>query len=133
KNQILIRSMAKVTKPLLFSLLIILVSFLPVFFFEQREARLFDPLAYSKTFAMAFSTLLTIFLLPLVVVWIFKHESGARRSFQERAAVRRYRSVLGSVIRHRYAFTIGGLLFLIPAALLLQRFPRDFLPEVDEG
>ena len=61
KQEILIHAIAAVTRPLLFSLLIILASFLPVFFLEEREARLFDPLAYSKTFAMAFSTLLTLF------------------------------------------------------------------------
>src|SRR5437660_1672413 len=52
KRGILIRSIARVAKPLLFSLLIILASFLPVFFLEEREARLFDPLAFSKTFTM---------------------------------------------------------------------------------
>ena len=71
-----IRSIASVAKPLLFSLLIILASFLPVFFLEEREARLFDPLAYSKTFAMAFSTLLTMLLLPLIVLWIFKRDTA---------------------------------------------------------
>ena len=60
------------TRPLLFSLLIILASFLPIFFLGDREGRLFDPLAYSKTFAMAFSTLLTLFLLPILIIWIFK-------------------------------------------------------------
>ena len=74
RREIIIRSIASVAKPLLFSLLIILASFLPVFFLEEREARLFDPLAYSKTFAMAFSTLLTLFLLPVIVVWIFEHK-----------------------------------------------------------
>ena len=78
RQEILVRSIASVTKPLLFSLLIILASFLPVFFLEEREARLFDPLAYSKTFAMAFSTLLTMLLLPLIVVWIFKRDTVAR-------------------------------------------------------
>ena len=77
-EEILIRSIASVAKPLLFSLLIILASFLPVFFLEEREARLFDPLAYSKTFAMAFSTLLTLLLLPLIVLWIFKRDTVAR-------------------------------------------------------
>ena len=133
KREILIRSMVKVTKPLLFSLLIILVSFLPVFFFEQREARLFDPLAYSKTFAMAFSTLLTIFLLPVIVVWIFKHQTTGARNFQESKPVRMYRSALHTVIRYRYAFTGAGLLFLIPAAVLLGGFQKDFMPETDEG
>jgi copper/silver efflux system protein len=133
RHEILVRSIASVTKPLLFSLLIILASFLPVFFLEQREARLFDPLAYSKTFAMAFSTLLTIFLLPVIVLWIFRRESTTRRSFQESLAIKTYRAALGGVIRYRYAFTAAGLLILIPAALLLRTFPRDFLPEVDEG
>jgi Cu(I)/Ag(I) efflux system membrane protein CusA/SilA len=132
RQEILVRSIASVTKPLLFSLLIILASFLPVFFLEQREARLFDPLAYSKTFAMAFSTLLTMFLLPIIVLWIFKRDVP-KRNFQESAAVKAYRSALAGVIRYRYAFTIAGLLILIPAAYLLRHFPQDFLPEVDEG
>jgi copper/silver efflux system protein len=133
REEILVRSIAAVTKPLLFSLLIILASFLPVFFLEQREARLFDPLAYSKTFAMAFSTLLTIFLLPLIVVWIFAHEGIARRSVLESRALPAYRAALRAVIRWRYAFTAAGMLVLIPAAFLIGTFPRDFLPEVDEG
>ena len=62
------------TRPLLFSMLIIVTSFLPIFFLGEREGRLFNPLAYSKTFAMAFSTLLTLFLLPIVIVWIFKRD-----------------------------------------------------------
>ncbi|OFV92624.1 MAG: hypothetical protein A3G76_00505 [Acidobacteria bacterium RIFCSPLOWO2_12_FULL_65_11] len=133
RQEIVVRSIASVAKPLLFSLLIILASFLPVFFLEEREARLFDPLAYSKTFAMAFSTLLTMFLLPLIVLWIFKHEGHAPRRFQETVAARAYRTALAAVIRYRYAFTGAGMLFLIPAAVLLTQFPRDFLPEVDEG
>ncbi len=133
RQEILVRSMASVTQPLLFSLLIILASFLPVFFLEQREARLFDPLAYSKTFAMAGSTLLTVFLLPLIVLWIFEHETIARRNFQESVAVKAYRSVLRGVIRYRYGFTAAGLLVLIPAALVLRNIPQDFLPDVDEG
>ena len=133
KRGILIRSIARVAKPLLFSLLIILASFLPVFFLEEREARLFDPLAFSKTFAMAFSTLLTLFLLPIVVMWIFKRETATSRNFQESAAVQLYRSALQRVIRYRYAFTIAGLLTLIPAAVLLSGFQKDFMPETDEG
>src|SRR5207245_2178355 len=88
RHEILIRSMVSVTKPLLFSLLIILASFLPVFFLEEREGRLFNPLAYSKTFAMVFSTLLTVFLLLLIVLWIFKRDTVVRANFQVSVAVR---------------------------------------------
>src|SRR5262249_52352723 len=112
---------------------IILASFLPVFFLEEREARLFDPLAYSKTFAMAFSTLLTIFLLPVIVVWIFRKEKAARLNFQESGPVRAYRSTLRTVIRYRYVFTIAGLLLLVPAAFILRGIPKDFMPDADEG
>jgi Cu(I)/Ag(I) efflux system membrane protein CusA/SilA len=133
RNEILIHSIGSVAKPLMFSLLIILASFLPVFFLEEREARLFDPLAYSKTFAMAFSTILTLLLLPLIVLWIFKNEKIARRNFQESVAVRAYRRALTTVIHYRYVFTIAGLLTLIPGAILLNTFPKDFLPNVDEG
>src|SRR5688572_13133170 len=204
KREIIIQSIAAVAKPLLFSLLIILASFLPVFFLEDREARLFDPLAYSKTFAMAFSTILTLFLMPIIVVWIFEREmspavhgenvaplrtrSGARRvlriaailvvlviatalwsfregareylpeiivlsavtlpsvifwffrrrsgglrNYQDSAAVHVYRSALGFAIRHRYLLTVLGLLTLIPGAILLTGFQKDFLPETDEG
>jgi Cu(I)/Ag(I) efflux system membrane protein CusA/SilA len=82
---------------------------------------------------MAFSTLLTIFLLPLIVVWIFRHEGIAKRSALEHHGVPAYRTALRAVIRYRYAFTAAGMLVLVPAAFLLGNFPRDFLPEVDEG
>src|SRR6058998_601921 len=86
KKALIVRAITAVAQPLLFSLLIILASFVPVFFLEQREARLFDPLAFTKTFAMAFSTLLTLLLLPIVILWIFRkhtdvtaHEGGRGR------------------------------------------------------
>src|SRR4029077_4708511 len=73
KRQIILHAIANVARPLLFSLLIILASFLPIFFLGEKEGRMFNPLAYSKTFAMAFSTLLTLVLLPIIIVWLFKN------------------------------------------------------------
>ena len=64
---------------MLFSLLIILASFLPIFFLGARESRLFDPLALTKTFAIGFSTLLTLFLLPVLIVWVFRKQGHAPR------------------------------------------------------
>jgi Cu(I)/Ag(I) efflux system membrane protein CusA/SilA len=190
RREIVIHSITHLAKPLTFSLLIILASFLPVFFLEDREARLFDPLAYSKTFAMAFSTIFTLFLLPIVTVWIFERQeapkplrhgraitvagivllltgawrfrdtvreflpeiielgvflipvvllwivrkrAGTTHNYQDSRLVHAYRAALAFTIRHRYAFTAAGLLTLIPGALLLNSFQRDFLPETDEG
>ena len=77
KLRTIIQATATMTRPLLFSMLIIVTSFLPIFFLGEREGRLFNPLAFSKTFAMAFSTLLTLFLLPVVIVWIFRRDVAA--------------------------------------------------------
>src|SRR6185503_13890733 len=104
KMAIIIDATATMTKPLLFSMLIIVTSFLPIFFLGEREGRLFNPLAFSKTFAMAFSTLLTLFLLPVVIVWVFKRRMRDRSAEGESAFVRLYRRLLTGTIRHRYAF-----------------------------
>ena len=77
RREVILHSISRVARPLLYSLLIIVASFLPVFFLEAREARLFDPLAYSKTFAVAVSTLLTILLLPIVMMWVFDRQPSA--------------------------------------------------------
>jgi Cu(I)/Ag(I) efflux system membrane protein CusA/SilA len=129
----IIRATARMTRPLLFSLLIILASFLPIFFLGEREARLFDPLAYSKTFAMAFSTLLTLILLPIIVVWIFKNGGPRPRTGGEGAFVRLYRGALGAAIRQRYAFVGLSVALLVFAVIVAAGFRKDYMPEMEEG
>ena len=128
-----VRATATMTRPLLFSMLIIVTSFLPVFFLGEREARLFNPLAFSKTFAMAFSTLLTLLLLPVVIVWVFKRDVPVRAEARESVLARAYRAALTSVIRVRYLFVaISGVLLAVAIVVLLG-FPKDYMPEMEEG
>jgi len=133
RREIIIRSISKVARPLLFSLLIILASFLPVFFLGAREARLFDPLAFSKTFAMAFSTLLTLVVLPIIMVWLVSWQSPTARASGESRGVRLYRRILGLTIRLRYAFVFFSLAALIPTLWMLGGFRKDYMPEMEEG
>ena len=120
RRQIILASIGRVASPLLFSLLIIVASFLPVFFLEAREARLFDPLAYSKTFAMTFSTFLTLCLLPIIVVWVFDRE-------------RRIAPPRGFFARSKYAAGAVGLVVVAIAATLLARWiDIEFRAEVIE-
>jgi Cu(I)/Ag(I) efflux system membrane protein CusA/SilA len=133
KMRTIIRATARMTRPLLFSMLIIVTSFLPIFFLGEREGRLFNPLAYSKTFAMAFSTLLTLFLLPVVIVWVFKRDVTSPASHRESAFVRAYRAALSRTIRHRYAFIGISAALLLVAASLLTGFQKDYMPEMEEG
>ena len=132
-RQTIIRATAMMTRPLLFSLLIIVASFLPIFFLGEREGRLFDPLAYSKTFAMAFSTLLTLFLLPVIIIWIFKTKTPALQEDRENAFVRAYRRTLRLTLEHRYAFTAVGIGVLVATVWLAAGFEKDYLPEMEEG
>jgi Cu(I)/Ag(I) efflux system membrane protein CusA/SilA len=133
KRRIILHSITGVARPLLFSLLIILASFLPVFFLGDKEARMFDPLAYSKTFAMAFSTLLTLFLLPIALLWVFKRTAAKPHGAVELALVEAYRRATQAVVRFRYAFLALNVALLVAAVVLLQGFRRDFMPQMEEG
>ena len=128
----IIDATATMTKPLLFSMLIIVTSFLPIFFLGEREGRLFNPLAYSKTFAMAFSTLLTLFLLPVVIIWVFKRDV-VPPDVRESVFVRGYRVALLWMIRHRYAFVGASAVILVLGTMVMLRFQKDYMPEMDEG
>jgi copper/silver efflux system protein len=132
KMATIIDATATMTKPLLFSMLIIVTSFLPIFFLGEREGRLFNPLAYSKTFAMAFSTLLTLFLLPVVIIWVFKRDV-VPRDVRESVFVRGYRVVLLWMIRHRYAFVAASAVILVAGTIVMLGFQKDYMPEMDEG
>jgi Cu(I)/Ag(I) efflux system membrane protein CusA/SilA len=114
RRELVIHSITSLAKPLTFSLLIILASFLPVFFLEDREARLFDPLAYTKTFAMAFSTLFTLFLLPIVTIWIFERDHTPRP------------------FRYRRQAAALGIVILLGLAWWFRDTTREFLPEFIE-
>jgi Cu(I)/Ag(I) efflux system membrane protein CusA/SilA len=122
KREVIIQSIAAVAKPLLFSLLIILASFVPVFFLEQREARLFDPLAFTKTFAMAFSTVLTLLFLPIVIAWIFASQAAEDRSLWMRR----------NVTRFKYVFWVAGVLLLAAALFLFRRAATDFRETLEQ-
>lgn len=133
RRETIIHATAAMTRPLLFSLLIILASFLPIFFLGEREGRLFDPLAYSKTFAMAFSTLLTLFLLPILIIWIFRETAPAPYAERENAFVRAYRRTLLVTLSHRYLFLGVGVAVLAAALYVAAGFEHDYMPEMEEG
>ena len=133
RMETIIRATARMTRPLLFSMLIIVTSFLPIFFLGAREGRLFNPLAFSKTFAMAFSTLLTLFLLPAIIAWVFKRHVAPATGPTQGRFVRVYRRALVSTVRYRYAFAGVSIALLIAAARRVRGFQKDYMPEMEEG
>jgi Cu(I)/Ag(I) efflux system membrane protein CusA/SilA len=133
RMETIIHATAQMTRPLLFSMLIIVTSFLPIFFLGTREGRLFNPLAFSKTFAMAFSTLLTLFLLPAIVAWVFKRHIAPADGPRESRFVRAYRRALVATIRYRYAFVGASAILLLASLVVMSRFQKDYMPEMEEG
>jgi len=94
---------------------------------------MFDPLAFSKTFAMAFSTLLTLVLLPIIIVWVFKKGIVKPQSAREMRFVDLYRRGVRGAIRYRYAFLVVNVVLLVAAVAVAGGFRRDFMPQMEEG
>ncbi|MBK1678850.1 efflux RND transporter permease subunit [Rhodocyclus tenuis] len=119
---------------LFFSLLIITVSFLPVFTLEAQEGRLFSPLAYTKTFAMAGAALLSVTLVPvLMLLFIRGRIMPEAKNPVNRALIAGYRPLIAWVMR-RKALTIGAaLLVLLLSIYPASRLGSEFMPTLNEG
>jgi Cu(I)/Ag(I) efflux system membrane protein CusA/SilA len=124
----------EVGPPLFFSLLVITVSFLPVFTLEAQEGRLFKPLAYTKTFAMAASALLAITVVPVAMGYLIR---GRIRSEQSNPVNRfllwLYRPVLLVTLRNPWKVVIGCGVVLLATLWPASRLGSEFMPPLDEG
>lgn len=132
--EIVLESSKQVGPPLFFSLLIITFSFLPVFTLEQQEGRLFKPLAYTKTFAMAGAALLSITLVPVLMGYLIK---GKIRHEVEnpvnRVLVRIYRPAIDFALSRPVAVIIGAGVILAITVLPWSRLGSEFMPPLKEG
>jgi Cu(I)/Ag(I) efflux system membrane protein CusA/SilA len=119
---------------LFFSLLIITLSFIPVFTLEAQEGRLFGPLAFTKTYAMAASAALSATLIPVLMgYWIRGRIPDERRNPISRALIALYRPVLDRVLRFPKSTLVIAVLALATTAWPLMRLGGEFLPPLDEG
>ncbi len=127
-------SAIQVGPPLFFSLLIITVSFLPVFSLEQQEGRLFKPLAFTKTFAMAGAALLSITLVPVLMGYLVQGRIRPQEANPvNRWLMRVYRPVIAGVLRYPWPVVAGAALVLIATVLPWSRLGSEFMPPLDEG
>jgi Cu/Ag efflux pump CusA len=134
RHEILIDAATEVGPSLFFSLLVITVSFLPIFALEAQEGRLFKPLAFTKTWAMAGAALLSITVVPaLMVLFVRGRIRPASSSPLNRAVLRTYRPLLERALRHRIALVAVALVVLTSSAWPLTRIGAEFMPPLDEG
>jgi Cu(I)/Ag(I) efflux system membrane protein CusA/SilA len=134
RTAVIIRAAQEVGKPLFFSLLIITISFLPVFTLEAQEGRLFKPLAFTKTAAMFFAAVVSITVAPLLMVWFLKGRIRPEESNPiNRMLIRFYRPVVAGALRARW-LVIGLAVVVIGATVpLYQKLGSEFMPPLNEG
>jgi Cu(I)/Ag(I) efflux system membrane protein CusA/SilA len=120
---------------LFFSLLIITLSFIPVFTLQAQEGRLFGPLAYTKTYAMAAAALLSATLIPVLMGWWIRGRiPDENRNPISRVLIALYRPVLEGVLRWPKAtLLLAALLVLATTLWPMARLGGEFLPPLDEG
>ena len=119
---------------LFFSLLIITFSFVPVFTLQAQEGRLFSPLAYTKTYAMAAAAGLAVTLIPVLMGYLLRgHIPPEHKNPLNRVLMGLYRPVLQGVLAHP-VLTIAVAAFLLLATLIpISRIGGEFMPHLDEG
>jgi copper/silver efflux system protein len=132
--QLISAAAVEVGPALFFSLLIITLSFVPIFALEAQEGRLFAPLAYTKTYAMAASAALAVTLVPVLMGYFVRGDiPDEHRNPLNRALIAAYRPALERVLRYPKAtVAIAGVL-LIVTILPLSRLGSEFMPPLDEG
>ncbi|MHB8912095.1 MAG: efflux RND transporter permease subunit [Lysobacter sp.] len=134
RTQLIIDACREVGPPLFFGLLIITVSFLPVFALEAQEGRLFHPLAYTKTFAMAGGALLSVTLVPVLMLLFIRGKIlPEERNPVNRFLIALYRPVIAVVLRHKRATLAAAALVLLVSFWPASRLGSEFMPTLNEG
>ncbi|WHZ16496.1 MAG: Copper/silver efflux RND transporter, transmembrane protein CusA [Nitrospira sp.] len=130
----IIAAAKEVGRPLFFSLLVIALSFLPIFALEAQEGRLFTPLAYTKTFAMLSATALSVTLAPVLMVILIRGRIRAEtKNPLNRLLIALYRPILSGALRVRW-LTIGLAVAAIAITVpLFTRLGAEFMPPLNEG
>jgi Cu(I)/Ag(I) efflux system membrane protein CusA/SilA len=132
--QVIADSAVEVGPALFFSLLIITLSFIPVFTLEAQEGRLFAPLAFTKTYAMAAAAGLSVTLIPVLMGYLIRGKiPDEQRNPINRGLIRLYRPLLNRVLNHPYLTLMVALFIVLITLLPLSRLGSEFMPALDEG
>ncbi|NJD25441.1 MAG: efflux RND transporter permease subunit [Betaproteobacteria bacterium] len=134
RSEAMIAACKEVGPALFFSLLIITVSFLPVFTLEAQEGRLFAPLAWTKTFAMAAAAFLSVTLVPvLMLLFIRGTIKPEAQNPVNRVLIRLYRPIIAWVMQWKKATIVAALIGMAITVFPASRLGSEFMPTLNEG
>jgi len=132
--EIILRSAQEVGPTLFFTLLVITVSFLPVFTLQEQEGRLFKPLAFTKTYAMAASSLLAVTVIPVLMYWFVRGKIHSEDRHPVSRLLRRiYSPVLEAALRWRWGVLAVAVLLVLSIAIPISGIGSEFMPPLWEG
>ncbi|TMO96758.1 CusA/CzcA family heavy metal efflux RND transporter [Pseudoalteromonas sp. S3260] len=132
--QVVIDSASEVGPALFFSLLIITVSFMPVFILEAQEGRMFAPLAYTKTYAMAASAGLAITLVPVLMGYFIRGKViSENKNPVNRLLVNSYKPLLNIVLKFPKSTLLIALVITLVGFYPVNKIGSEFIPPLDEG
>jgi len=132
--QVIEQAAAEVGPALFFSLLIIVLSFIPVFALEAQEGKLFAPLAYTKTYAMAAGAGLAVTLIPVLMGYLIRGRIPREDANPiNRFLIRAYRPLLDVVLRHPKGTLMAAAVIAIATIWPVSRLGGEFMPPLDEG
>ncbi len=132
--QIVTKTAVEVGPPLFFSLLIITLSFVPIFALEAQEGRLFHPLAFTKTFAMAAAAALSITVVPVLMGYFIRGKIlPEHKNPINRGLMAAYKPFIGIVLKFPKSMIVVTLFIMASAAYPLSQIGGEFMPDLDEG
>jgi len=130
----IVQACKEVGPALFFSLLIITVSFLPVFALEGQEGRLFSPLAFTKTFAMAGAALLSVTLVPVLMLFFVRGRIlPEARNPVNRLLIWLYRPIIKAVLRFKGVTLLLAILAMVATIIPARQIGSEFMPALNEG
>lgn len=134
RTSVIIESLKEVGKPLFFALLVITVSFFPIFSLESQEGRLFKPLAFTKTFSMGFAAVLAITLSPpLIALWVRGRIRSEKENPVSKFLIKIYHPAVEFALKHAKKIIVAAAILIaitVPIYLLLG---SEFMPPLNEG
>ncbi len=134
RTSVIIDSLKEVGKPLFFALLVITVSFFPIFSLESQEGRLFKPLAFTKTFSMGFASLLAITLSPpLIALWVRGRIRSEKENPVSRFLIKIYQPIVEFALKHAKKIVIGAAILIAITVPVYLQLGSEFMPPLNEG
>ena len=134
REDVVIAALQEVGRPVFFALVVITISFLPIFTLEATEGRLFRPLAFTKTYSMAFAALLAVTLTPALASWFVRGRvRGEHEHPVSRRLIHAYAPVVRFVVRHKRAVVTGAAIVILSTIPVFLTLGSEFMPPLNEG